>query len=132
MYKKIQPLPEGVDRILWRPYGTKWGCYGFLEPVRTPRKLVLVFQTAWGPYNAITQVFMSQKFPKLSFHLEFAESGLGFVGDYKAFNRQLTEMKKENVYKTGNITFKYDEEDNLIERYHPNYKRFKALMRMSG
>jgi len=132
-YIKLQPLPVGeVARMLWTPYGTKWGCYEFSEPVRTPRKLVLVFKTAWGPYNAMTQLFMSRKFPKLSFHLEFAESGQGFVGDYKASKGQLTEKKEENVCNTGNITFDYDEDDNLIEHYHPNYTRFKALMRMSG
>ena len=121
---------QDTKQILWTPYGTKWGCYDFWEPVKTPGHLTLTFKTAWCPFNNMTLQFMSQKFPSLFFWLEFAEQGVGFAGERKArCGKILLQNDFINMY---DDVVKYNEETEECKWLKPGYERIHGLWNMSG
>jgi hypothetical protein len=128
---KIQDTSSSMAHM-WTPYGTKWGCYEFSEPIWSQGKLVLIFKTAWCPYNSMTQVFMSQQFPSLKFHLEYAECGQCFVGDYKAVGGKLTTNTREAVYTTGKVAVIECEDGSQRCEWKPGYDQYRDLWNMSG
>lgn len=135
MYTRIGgkvPDKSSVMGMLWTPWGTKWGCYEFLEPVWSHDKLVLTFKTAWGPYNGMAQVFMSQQFPTLKFHLDYAESGQCFVGHHDAVGGRMVSSAMEEVYKTGKVILEDLEDGGQEWVWEPEYEKYHDLWAISG
>ena len=63
-----------------RVWGTKWGIYDVDFTPHTKRGALLSFQSAWSPPS--TEVFqaLSEKFPNLTFEIEYFEGGAAYCG----------------------------------------------------
>lgn len=63
-----------------RVWGTEWGIYGVDFTPHTKRGALLSFQSAWSPPS--TEVFqaLSEKFPNLTFEIEYFECGAAYCG----------------------------------------------------
>jgi len=63
-------------------WGTKWNfCNAQLEDEYDGR-LFYTFQTAWNPPTPVI-LSMSERFPALTFTLNYYEQSMGFMGTYK-------------------------------------------------
>ena len=62
-------------------WGTKWGLYEVevLEEDPAQGRLEYTFQTAWSPPIPVVEA-MAKRYPKLTFALDYFESGGGFMG----------------------------------------------------
>ncbi len=70
-------------------WGTKWGCYEIDfddTTIGTTKVARYTFKTAWSPFKLGVLVAMSKRFKSLEFDLKFAERGMEFYGNMKAFN----------------------------------------------
>lgn len=73
-------------------WGTKWNACS-PEVSEGEGELCYTFDTAWSP--PVPVVFaMSKKFPKLTFHLAYEESGCDFEGDYEVKAGQVFNMEE--------------------------------------
>lgn len=86
------PFPEDMDDYSNEGYdwaienhGTKWGCYDTMIVHETDDKIVYQFNTAWALFNEDVMRAMSEKFPHLSFTLDFMELGCSFIRRCTAF-----------------------------------------------
>ena len=66
-----------------RNWGTKWGACDVDLSEHSKRSLLYYFNTAWSPPAPVV-VEMSEKFPTLMFHLNYAEAGCAFQGNFWA------------------------------------------------
>lgn len=87
-------------------WGTKWDC----SDVALDRKktsLVYRFQTAWSPPNDNLMLKMTELFPELTFKLEFAEIGAGYIGRTIYHNNEGQEQLSRDIE-----TYDFDDRDN--------------------
>lgn len=71
-----------------RVWGTKWGIYGVDFTPHTKRGALLSFQSAWSPPSAEVFQALSEKFPNLTFELEWFEGGGRFCGGMTFWSEQ--------------------------------------------
>lgn len=95
-------------------WGTKWGAYDSTEwtiESETKRKMVatISFNTAWSPATGFFE-FASQEYPTLTFELEFADEGGGFVCTQSLKNGEVTEQE-----------FEWDSEEGIEIRINVGY-----------
>lgn len=62
-------------------WGTKWDVTDVKLISKTKTELVYKFDTAWSPPQEFIDKVVAM-YPKLSFQLEFVETGVGFCGTY--------------------------------------------------
>lgn len=86
-FAKHVPVPEEGDSNYMvdkqrRAWGTKWDLDGETDytPGTKGSPTVYVFSTAWTPPLSWLEV-VSEKFPKLTFRIQFYEEGNGFAGE---------------------------------------------------
>lgn len=139
VYKELNGKDMPQIRSLDTPYGTKWGCYEFDEPIRWRQSVTLTFKTAWCPYNVWTSLFLSRKYPRIHFALLYAECGVCFVGTRVAKGGVILEEWCEMVFDTGKVKLvEYDEDDDddgyIDQRWvwKPGYDEFHELWNRSG
>lgn len=79
------------DWYMWaiKHWGTKWdtrcSSQNTEEDFKTTKELNYDFDTAWSPPCGAL-VVISKTYPKLTFELNYCESGMGFSGDYHVKN----------------------------------------------
>lgn len=61
-------------------WGTKWGVYEVGFTPETRRGALLSFQSAWSPPSTAVFQALSEKFPNLTFELEWFECGAAYCG----------------------------------------------------
>ena len=61
-------------------WGTKWGVYEVEFTPETRRGALLSFQSAWSPPSTAVFQALSEKFPNLTFELEWFECGAAYCG----------------------------------------------------
>jgi hypothetical protein len=109
-------------------WGTKWGCYDTVIQEDSPEKLVLLFQTAWCPYNEDVQRTMARKYPTLTFELLYAEQGISFCGYYKANGAYFTKHQEDcYILNVCARNSKCDGCDDCEEVLHPLQRQYQEL-----
>lgn len=61
-------------------WGTKWGTYDVDFTPHTKRGALLSFQSAWSPPSVAVFQALSEKFPDLTFEIEYFEGGAAYCG----------------------------------------------------
>lgn len=92
-------------------WGTKWDVNATLVKVDSSTNLVYVFDSAWGPPDAVIQR-LAELFPTLQFTHLFAEPGIGFHG-CDQYNTDVDEWM--SATNNGNVA-------DIIAGYIWNYK----------
>ena len=69
-------------------WGTKWGIYETDFTPHTKRGALFAFQSAWSPPSVAVFQALSEKFPNLTFELEWFEGGGGFCGGMTFWSEQ--------------------------------------------
>lgn len=83
----VQPGRYGVVR---RALGTKWGTYDTELVEESKERRTYFFLTAWSPPEPLVEA-MSERFPSLTFALDYFEGGAGFMGSCEYGNGQEVE-----------------------------------------
>lgn len=106
-------------------WGTKWDVYKIGEWQKEENKAAITFQSAWSPVNKVIQV-LSERFPKLTFTLKFADEGGGFLG-YETFSEgQLADQadvewdSKDGIELREELGCYYPEEESEVTKYDEN------------
>jgi len=120
------PFAFSKNGYLW---GTKWGCYEFEELKETDTSLQYIFLTAWGPYNANAANAMAKAFPKLRFHLRYAEIGVEFCGEIVALDGKYYPEKSYCIKIGDSIEYNEETEKRI---YKNGFDRFSHLLDISG
>lgn len=72
-------------------WGTKWGVYETDFTPHTKRGALFSFQSAWSPPSDRVFQALSEKFPELTFEIEYYERGAAFCGGKTFFSKQYCE-----------------------------------------
>lgn len=97
-------------------YGTKWGDYNHRNEIEIvdyngEKGIVLIYDTAWGPFEENFWIRVSKSFPNCSFETSFYETGMNFLGVAYAKNGN-------SYFEQDQIDFdyeKYDQDEDFIE-----------------
>ena len=69
-------------------WGTKWGIYDAEFTPETRRGALLSFKSAWSPPSTAVFRALSEKFPNLTFELEWFEGGAAYCGGVTFFSTE--------------------------------------------
>ena len=83
----LEGVMSGYDweTITW---GTKWGACNCDVSYMSDTNVYYSFQTAWRPCDKVIYAMIKQ-YPKLEFHLDYAEYGMMFKGSISGFDGEL-------------------------------------------
>lgn len=68
-------------------WGTKWGIYDVEYDPHTRRGALLSFRSAWSPPSTAVFQALSEKFPNLTFELEYFEGGAAYCGGMTFYSK---------------------------------------------
>jgi len=111
---KIRPCPDSLGEDPdWcaENWGTKWGAYdvGVFEDEKNMTTTVC-FLTAWCPVLRELFVELFAKYPSIGWRVQYAEQGMGFLGEY-------SETADSHVVLRDEHFVDCDERETLIEKF---------------
>ena len=95
------PTPKTLGKGGWyewniENWGTKWGPTESYVEMLDAERLVVSFDTAWGPPEPVIRR-MGEKFPRMGFMLTYIESGMGFAGELAIIRGEVTLDKSRDT-----------------------------------